>query len=159
MLPMLERECVEHYGWATREELLNYFAIGQCTPGVIAVNTATFIGTKERGALGAAAATLGVVTPSLIIICIIASLLSNFAHIEAVQHAFAGIRVAIGVLIINAVIKLIKQNKEGMKNILSIALCVLSFLVMVLFDISPVFVVITAAFIGLFFYGDKEEKK
>lgn len=159
MLPMLERECVDHYGWTTRDELLNYFAIGQCTPGVIAVNTATFIGANERGVLGALATTLGVVTPSLIIISIIAALLNNFAHIEIVQHAFAGIRVAIGVLIINAVIKLLKQNKEGMKNILSIILCVGAFAVTTFFDISPVIVVVIAALVGLFFYGDKEGKK
>ncbi|MBQ9833258.1 MAG: chromate transporter [Clostridia bacterium] len=156
MLPMLERECVDRYGWTTRDELLNYFAIGQCTPGVIAVNTATFIGMTERGLLGAAMTTLGVVTPSLVIISIIATLLSNFAHIAAVQHAFAGIRVAIGVLIINAVIKLIKQNKKNMLNAISIAICVLSFLTVVFFDLSPVFVVIAAAVVGLAF-GKKEE--
>ena len=128
MLPMLERECVDRYKWATREELLDYFAIGQCTPGVIAVNTATFVGSRIRGFLGAAVATAGVVAPSIVIIVIIAALLSNFAHIEAVQNAFAGIRVAVAALIVNAVIRIARQN---IKNWLGIALCVFAFVIVV----------------------------
>ena len=110
MLPMLQREIVENRGWATEEELTDYFAIGQCTPGVIAVNTATFIGRKKAGPVGGIAATLGVVFPSLIIITLLASLLSNFADIPAVQHAFGGIRVCVCVLILNAVVKLWKKT-------------------------------------------------
>ena len=87
MLPILQREVVENKGWATEEELTDYFAIGQCTPGVIAVNTATFIGYKYKGIIGGILTTLGVVFPSLIIITLIAAFLSNFAHIPAVQHA------------------------------------------------------------------------
>lgn len=110
MLPMLQREIVEKRGWATDEELTDYFAIGQCTPGVIAVNTATFIGRKTAGIAGGIAATLGVVFPSLVIITLLASLLSNFAYIPAVQHAFAGVRVCVCVLIGNAVVKLWKKT-------------------------------------------------
>ena len=110
MLPMLQREIVENRGWATDEELTDYFAIGQCTPGVIAVNTATFIGRKTAGIAGGIAATLGVVFPSLVIITLLASLLSNFADIPAVQHAFAGVRVCVCVLIGNAVVKLWKKT-------------------------------------------------
>ena len=95
MLPMIQREVVEKRGWATEEEILNYYAIGQCTPGVIAVNTATFIGDSRKGVIGGFLATFGVVLPSLIIISVIAALLNNFAEIEAVQHALAGIRVAV----------------------------------------------------------------
>ena len=94
MLPILQREVVEKKGWATEEELTDYFAIGQCTPGVIAVNTATFIGQKYRGNLGGTIATLGVVFPSLVIITIIAAFLTNFAEIPVVQHALAGINAA-----------------------------------------------------------------
>ena len=93
MLPILQREIVENKGWATDEELTDYFAIGQCTPGVIAVNTATFIGRKQKGILGGIAATLGMVFPSLVIISILAGLIANFAHLAWVQHAFAGISV------------------------------------------------------------------
>ena len=95
MLPLLQREIVEKKKWATEEEMLDYFAVGQCTPGVIAVNTATFVGFKEKKLSGAIFATLGIVSPSLVIITVIAALLSNFAHIAAVQNAFAGIRVAV----------------------------------------------------------------
>lgn len=146
MLPMLERECVEKHPWASQDQLLNYFAIGQCTPGVIAVNTATFIGCSERGLIGGAAATLGVITPSIIIILIIAALLANFAHIPAVQHAFGGIRVAVGVLICNAVYKLMKKNVRHLGGVL---LCVAAFLCIALFKLSPVWVVLGAALVGL----------
>ena len=79
MLPMLERECVQRFGWVNNDELTDYFAIGQCTPGIIAVNTATFVGSKQRGALGAAVATLGVISPSIVIILIIAAVLNGRA--------------------------------------------------------------------------------
>ena len=93
MLPILQREVVENKGWATDEELTDYFAIGQCTPGIIAVNTATFIGQKRKGILGGIVATLGIVFPSLIIITLLAGLITSFSHLEWVQNAFAGIRV------------------------------------------------------------------
>lgn len=146
MLPMLQRECSEKHDWASEEQLLNYFAIGQCTPGIIAVNTATFVGYSQRGLIGAAAATLGVITPSFIIILAIASLLANFAHIPAIQHAFGGIRVAVAVLIINAVIKLYKSNVKGAAGII---LMLLAFVCIVLFSLSPVWVVLGAALVGL----------
>lgn len=108
MLPILQREVVETRGWASDEELTDYFAIGQCTPGIIAVNTATFIGQKQRGAMGGIVATLGMVFPSLVIITALAGLITNFAHVGWVQHAFAGIRVCVCVLIFNATVKLWK---------------------------------------------------
>ena len=93
MLPMLERELIDNRGWTTNEELMDYFAVAQCTPGVIAVNTATFIGYKLYGNLGGIVATLGVVFPSLVIITPIAGVLTNFADIPAGKHAFACDRV------------------------------------------------------------------
>ncbi len=113
MLPMIQKEIVDEKKWATEEEVIDYFAIGQCTPGVIAVNTATFIGYNRKGILGGVVATLGVITPSVIIIIIIAAFIRNFMHIQWVQHAFAGIRVAVTVLILNAIIKM---WKTGVKN-------------------------------------------
>ena len=106
MLPALQREVVEKRRWATDEEVMDWYAIGQCTPGVIAVNTATFVGQKQAGILGGIFATLGVVFPSLVIITIIAAFIQNFAHLPAVQSAFAGIRVCVCVLILNAVEKI-----------------------------------------------------
>lgn len=148
MLPMLERECVDKTGWTTREELLDYFAIGQCTPGVIAVNTATFIGKKQRGFWGAFAATAGVVLPSFIIICILTALISGFAEIRPVRYALRGIRVAVGVLILNTVIKLVRQK---VNSPLGYAMCIAAFLLVVLpfIKLSPVLVVIGAALCGI----------
>ena len=100
MLPILQRDIVNKYGWATDDELMDYFAIGQCTPGVIAVNTATFIGYKRKGIAGGIFATLGVVFPSVVIISIIAAFVKNYADIEAVKYAFNGIRVCVCVLIV-----------------------------------------------------------
>ena len=109
MLPMLQREVVERKKWVTEEEIADYYAVGQCTPGIIAVNTATFIGQKRAGIAGGIAATLGVVFPSVVIITAVAAVLSSFAEYPAVQHAFAGIRACVCVLIANAVVKLWKK--------------------------------------------------
>ena len=146
MLPMLQKEVVEKHGWATEEELMDYYAIGQCTPGVIAVNTATFVGQKARGLAGAIFATLGVVFPSVVIITLIAAFLSNFAHLAVVQNAFAGVRVCVCVLIFNAVVKLWKKSVVD-KAALVIFLAV--FLGSCLLELSPVIWVLLAGGAGL----------
>jgi len=146
MLPILQREVVENKHFATEEELMDYFAIGQCTPGVIAVNTATFIGKKHKGTLGAIFATLGVVFPSLIIIMLLAGVIEAFSHIAWVQHAFGGIRVCVCVLILNAVVKL------GKKSIVDTATLIIFLLVAVgsfFTSISPVIFVVLAASAGI----------
>ena len=151
MLPMLEREIVNKYKWSTSDELLNYFAIGQCTPGIIAVNTATFVGYKQKGITGGIVATLGVISPSIVIIVLIAMLLENFMDIQWVQHAFAGIRVAVCALIVSSVIKLAKSN---LKKWWHIALAVAGFVVVAAFGLSPVYVVIACAILS-FIFGKK----
>ena len=110
MLPLLEREFVNKKGWATLAELRDYFAIGQCTPGLIALNVSTFIGQKRKGAAGALAAMAGFLTGPILIILIIAAFLQNFAQLEVIQHAFAGIRVCVCVLILQAVLRLWKSS-------------------------------------------------
>ncbi len=110
MLPILQREVAENKKWSTEEELMDYFAIGQCTPGMIAVNVATFVGYKQKGFSGGLAATLGVITPSMLIITAIAIFLSSFAANPFVIHAFAGIRVCVCVLIFDTVIKLGRKS-------------------------------------------------
>lgn len=110
MLPILQREVVEKYHWATEDELMDYYAIGQCTPGIIAVNTATFIGYRQFGIFGGIFATLGVVFPSVVIITLIAAFLNNFADLQFVKHAFNGIRACVCVLILDSVIKLGKKS-------------------------------------------------
>ena len=110
MLPILERELDVKRHWTTLDELRDYFSIGQCTPGVIALNVSTFIGEKRGGVRGALAATLGFLTGPVAIIMIVAAFLSNFAQIAAVRHAFAGIRVCVCVLIVEAVLRLWKKS-------------------------------------------------
>ncbi len=146
MLPILQREVVDKKGWATDEELMDYFAIGQCTPGVIAVNTATFIGQKRKGVLGGIIATLGVVFPSLIIISLLAGAIEAFSHIETVQYAFGGIRVCVCVLILNAVVKLFKKAVLDWKTLLifiAVALCA------TFISVSPIIYVLAAAALGI----------
>ena len=146
MLPILQREVVEKRAWATEEELTDYYAIGQCTPGIIAVNTATFIGQKKAGVPGSIVATLGVVFPSLVIITAIAALLTNFAHVAAVQHAFAGVRVCVCVLILNAVVKLLKKTVIDVPTLLIF----LAVLALALFtQLSPVVFVLSSALLGI----------
>lgn len=110
MLPILQRELVENKGWATEDQLADYYAVGQCTPGVIAVNTATFVGQSKGGILGGVCATLGVVFPSIVIILVIAAFLSNFMDIPWVIHAFNGVRAGVVALILSSVIKLLKNS-------------------------------------------------
>jgi chromate transporter len=148
MIPMLEREIVDNKGWATSDELMDYYAVGQCTPGVIAVNTATFIGYKLYGNWGGIVATLGVVFPSLVIITIIAGILEQFADLPLVQNAFAGVRVCVCVLVFNAVVKLWKSAVHD-KATLVIFLAV--FLLSVFVDISPVIFVVAASLCGIIF--------
>lgn len=109
MLPILQRELVEDKKWATETELADYYAVGQCTPGIIAVNTATFVGRSQAGIAGGIIATLGLVFPSLVIIMVIAAFLQNFMHLEFVIHAFNGVRAGVVALILSSVIKLFKN--------------------------------------------------
>ena len=146
MLPMLQKEVVETHKWATEQELLDYYAVGQATPGIIAVNTATFIGYKEKGILGAIFATSGVVFPALIIIMSIAGFIDSFSDSNIVQHAFSGIRVAVGVLILNALVNLVKGS---VKDILGIILFVATFIISIFFNISVVYIVVASALIGI----------
>ena len=146
MIPMLEREVVNRHHWATEEELMDYYAVGQCTPGVIAVNVATFVGYKIAGPVGGVFATLGVVTPSLLIILLIASVLQNFADVPAVKSAFAGIRVCVSVLIFNAVLKL---WKKAVVDKAALVLFLLVFLLSLFTDLSPVVFVVVCAAAGI----------
>ncbi len=146
MLPILQKEVVENKKWATEEEVMDYFAIGQCTPGVIAVNTATFIGQKRKGVLGGIVATLGVVFPSLIIISLLAGVIEAFSHIEWVQHAFGGIRICVCVLILNAVVKLLKKAVIDWKTLLIFVIVMLG---STFTELSPVIFVLVAAALGI----------
>lgn len=146
MLPILQREIVYTRRWATEEELLDYYAIGQCTPGVIAVNTATFIGQKMAGPAGGMAATLGMVFPSLVIISLIAGLIANFSDLAWVRNAFAGIQVCVCVLIFNATMKLLKKSVIDKRTALIFALVLSGSVVL---NLSPAWFVLLSAGAGI----------
>ena len=141
MLPILLREIVEKHHCATESELLDYYAIGQCTPGVIAVNVATFVGVQKKGILGGIFSTLGVITPSILIITLITACLENFAEYKVVQHALSGIRVCVCVLIFQSVLKMWKKAVVD-----KWALCLFSLiLLMALFSPLPVALLVAVA--------------
>jgi chromate transporter len=155
MLPVLQREIVEKRSWATEEELMDYYAIGQCTPGVIAVNTATFVGYKLYGMPGGIIATLGVVFPSIAIITAIAVFLSNFASFSVVKHAFNGIRACVTVLIFDSVIRLGKKTlKDNICWIIFFAVLVLAMFT----DISTTLFIVLAGMAGFFVCPDFRSK-
>lgn len=158
MLPMLQKEVVETKKWATEEELLDYYAVGQCTPGVIAVNVATFIGQKTRGIIGGIVATFGVVAPSFVIILVLASLINHFAEYTVVAHALAGIRVAVAALIVSAIIKL---WKKGVRDLVGIVIFAAVVLLSLVFDVSPIIIVVVAMLFGILYgrLAGREEKK
>lgn len=156
MLPMMRQELIEKTGWITEEELLDYYAIGQCTPGIIAVNTATFVGNKLKGVLGGMVATVGIVAPSLVIIMVIAAFLQNFAHIPQVQDAFSGIRLVVIALILSTVIDL---WKKGVKNLFGV--CIVLFVVAVSFvpGFNSVYSVILCGIAGIWYSRRKGAEK
>ena len=148
MLPILEREIVDKYHWSSRDELLDIYALSQCTPGVIAVNTATFIGNKVAKFPGALCATIGVVTPSILIISVIAALFQHFAKNPYVMHAMAAVRVCVVALIFTTVLRMAKKS---LKNWLQYVIAAIAFLVVALFGANPVWVVLGAGLFGFFF--------
>jgi chromate transporter len=139
MIPILEREVVKKKNWVTEDELLDYYAISQCTPGVIAVNAATFVGYKMKGVLGAVFATLGVITPSIVIITIIANMLSIFSDNKYVESAFKGISIAVCALVFTTIVNLVKKN---VKNLFSVILAVGAFVAIGILGLSPIIVVL-----------------
>jgi chromate transporter len=155
MLPILQREVVESKKWCTEDELMDYFAVGQCTPGIIAVNTATFIGYKKRGNLGGLMGTLGMIFPGLVIISLISYVLDAFESNRYVQMSLAGIRVAVCALIIVAIMKLSK------KSIIDLPTAIIAFgifFTMLFYSISPVIFVIIGIVLGLFLSIMKERR-
>ena len=146
MMPIMKSELIEKRGWITDDELLDYYAIGQCTPGIIAVNVATFVGKKVKGFWGAAAATLGVVFPSVVIIMIIASFISNFSDLWYVQSAFSGIRVVVVILILNTIISMWKKS---VKNVFGYITFGLAFVLSFFNIISSAVVVVLSGIAGI----------
>lgn len=146
MLPMLKKEVVEKKGWSTEEELLDIYAIGQCTPGIIAVNTSTYIGYEQAGICGGICGTLGMVTPSLIIITLVATILNRFITEPMVIHALSGIRVAVCALMLNTVVSL---AKAGVKDHLGALIFLSGFLLATFSPIPTIVLVVCAALAGI----------
>lgn len=155
MLPILKSEAVDKRHWVTEEELLNYYSIGQCTPGIIAVNAASFIGYKLRSVAGLISATFGVVSPSLIIILLIAMLLQQYMDNQYVQWAFDGIRISVIALIIDTVWSM---WQKGVKNVRDYIVFGVSALLLLVFNLSAVTIVILAA-VCAFIPNPKFKKK
>lgn len=155
MLPMLQKEVVENKHWATEEELMDYYAIGQCTPGIIAINTATFIGYKTKGILGGIIATLGVITPALFIITIITAFLQNIIDYPIIKSALAGIRVCVCVLVFHSVTGLCKK---AVKDVIGLVTFI-SVLILSLFTNTPTALTIFATGVIGIFIKSKEEKE
>ena len=161
MLPLLERDLNEKRHWTTTEELMDYFAIGQCTPGVIALNVSTFIGYKRKKIPGALAATTGFLTIPIMIILIISAFLTNFADLPMVKNAFAGIRVCVCVLIFQAVLRLWKKS---VPDNIALILYLVIFAVTVFSGLLPVKVpaavlVITAGIFGVIWQTARERRR
>ncbi|WP_010262257.1 chromate transporter [Treponema primitia] len=152
MIPVVERELIKKKGWTTMDEVMNYYTIAQVTPGIIAVNLSTFIGYKQKGPLGGVLATIGFVLPGVVFISSIAICLSNFADLPVVQHAFTGIRVAVGALILDTVIKMVKGV---FKNWKSLVIYIIAFVLSFVWSVSPVLLVIAAGLLGLLVFRPK----
>ncbi|MGX6591741.1 chromate transporter [Cetobacterium ceti] len=146
MFPLLQKEIVEKKKWATTDELTDYCAIGQCTPGIIATNIATFVGEKKNGILGGIIATLGFIFPALIIIQIIAGFIENFTHLPLVQYAFSGIRVCVSILIFQTIINLSKKSLiDNFTKFIFLGVIIGS----LFFNLSPILLIILAAILGI----------
>ncbi|MFI3209529.1 MAG: chromate transporter [Peptostreptococcaceae bacterium] len=153
MIPMLKKEVVEKYNWISEDELLDYYAIGQATPGAIAINTAVFVGNRKMGILGGIFATLGVVTPSFIIIMSIASIINEFSGLIVVQNAFSGIRIVVSALILKSLLDIMKKS---INDKFGVGLFIFSFLIS--FIVSPVYLVLTCGLVGFLYYRKKEDE-
>ncbi len=145
MLPILERELVTRRRWMTATQMVDWFAIGQTTPGIIAVNVATFIGYSRKGLTGAVAATLGIVTPSIIVITVLAGAIDQVSDIPWMAHALKGINVAVAVLLLDAVVGL---GGKTLTDLPSIIIALASFIAMAVFNVSGVFIVLASGAAG-----------
>ena len=151
MISLIENSCVEKKGWITHDEMMNVTVIAESTPGPIAINCATFVGYKQKGLIGAIAATIGMVLPSFSIIFLISMFLDNFLEIAWIAHAFMGIKIAVGILILDAAIKMIRKMQ---KKPIPLTIMACAFLAMLLIDIfalhvSSITLMLIAAVISL----------
>jgi chromate transporter len=153
MIPVLERELIKKKGWTNLDEVMDYYTIAQITPGIISVNVSTFIGYKRKGPAGGIVSTLGFILPGFTLMIVISLFIRRFAEYPVVQHAFTGIRIAVGALILDTVIKLLKGV---FKDIKAVIIFILGFSLSAILSASPVFVIIGAGAAGFFLYRPKK---
>ena len=146
MIPLLQAELVNKKGWTTEEELMDYYSIGQCTPGIIAVNVSTFIGYKMKKISGAVIATLGIVAPSILIILALANIINLYMENQYVVHAFAGVRIVVIALMADVVLNM---WKKAVSSWVQTFIFFAALGALIAFSASPVTVVLCAAFVGL----------
>ena len=156
MLPLLKAELVNKRRFVNEQELLDLYSIGQCTPGIIAINVATFIGYRQKGVCGAIITTLGMVLPSLVIIVLIASVLQNFADNRYVAYAFAGIRICVAALIADVLFDLTRKNIQNWQNTL---IFIGALVLLVGLSLSAVWIVIIAGMTALIFSEIRRRRK
>lgn len=154
MISLIENECVEKKKWLTSDELLNCIAIAESTPGPIAINSATYIGYKKAGVLGAFFTTFGVVLPSFVIIFLISLFFNNLLEIEIIANAFNGVKVAVAILILNAGIKMFKKAEKKLMPMLIIAITFISLILIDIFSVnfSAIYFILIAGVIGISVY-------
>lgn len=148
MLPILQREVVDKHNWMTHERIIDYYAVSQALPGIIAINVSVFIGKERKGFWGGVAGALGMVSPCLVIISIIAAFLSNFQEVPLVRHAFAGVTICVAALILDAVIGL---WKKAVVNLFGVFIFIISFSALLFLNTSPIILVVASASIGILF--------
>lgn len=155
MMPMMQSELIEKRKWITDEELIDYYAVGQSTPGIVAVNVATFVGYKQMGIVGGIFATLGMVTPSLVIIMILASLINSINDFPIIQKALKGINVAVAALLTSTIINFMKKTIKKFTNSIFM---MISFLLVFVFKLPSFWIILFALLIGVVLTY-KEKKK
>ena len=161
IIPVVERELIKKRTWITMDEVIEFYTVSQVMPGMIGVNLSIFIGNKQKGAFAGFLAAIGFVLPGVTLITFVALFISNFADIPVVQHAFAGIRIAVAALILDTVLKLVKGVFKDIKTlIVYISIFALSALpsgLLPAFVSSPAFLVVSSGLLGLFIYRQKKQ--
>lgn len=156
MMPMMQKELIQKRNWITDEELIDYYAVGQSTPGIVAINVSTFVGYKRLGVLGGIVATIGMVTPSLIIIMLLATLINNISDYPYVQKALKGINVAVAALLTSVILNF---SKKTIKNVWNAVFMVIGFILVFVFKIPSVWIILSAIIVGIVITVVKHHKK
>jgi chromate transporter len=161
IMPVLERYIVNGKGWVTMDEVIDYYTIGQITPGVIAVNLASFVGYKQNGAVGAVVATIGFILPGIVLVTLAGILLQNFSDIPVVRNAFSGIRLAVGALIARTVAgmaaRLVQKGRRPFQNSAAALICAACFMLSFVWKINPIPLIAVSGLAGFFIFRTKRQ--